>query len=1774
MKQILFTLLLLCSFWNSGIGQITFQGCNPVLSPQNYNLINTTTTNDAGTIRNTYESSPADFTQSCAAGVCEVRIIWSIANSRWEIQLDNDGPLGTPDYTTAVLYFNTTASFPDPPSLTLGTWTDAGSCGGTGSISTFSGNVQNTVSSGAPEIDIIGNGFSIVDGDVTPSTTDNTNFGNVVFGGSVARTFTISNASGTSALNVTSLVISGANPADFVRSGITFPVNIAAGASTTFTLTFTPGAVGIRNATVTINNNDANEGTYTYAVRGTGVGAPEINILGNGFSIANGDITPSVTDNTNFGNVVFGGSAARTFTISNTGGTSALNVTSIAMSGANSGDFAISGITLPTNIAAGASTTFTLTFTPGAVGIRNATVTINNNDADEGTYTYSVRGTGTADPEINILGNGLSIADGDVTPRVADNTNLGNANIGANVVRTFTLSNAAGTGALSVTSIVLSGANAGDFAIGGITLPTSIAAGATTTFTVTFSPLAVGLRNAALTVNNDDADEGAYTFAIRGNGVGVPEIDIIGNGNSIVDGDLSPSLADDTDYGNVNVGGNNVHTFTIDNSLGTAALDVTTINITGANASDFVVSGIALPANIAAGGTATFQLTFTPSATGLREATITVNNNDADEATYDFAVRGAGVSSIAITEWITNPISNDFTDEWVELFNYGATPVDIQNWTVEDEDVDTDIIITSSFVIPAGGYVILAKNKATFEAQWLNGCPFVNVIEVAGLTLANGTDEIIIKDASNNVVWSVAYKNDDVTGIAAQYTEAPNFTNQVWGSKSSTGVDRTGTDPATGTLGYENNNATADPNVMTSVTGDMGSPFDGTYTPPSKDIVRGDALDFDGANDFVSVGNRSGLDFERTNTFSIESWVQWNSGIGMIVCKMDNLSPFTGYEVFAISGQVQVRLTNSFTVNGINVLTTAGVLADNEWHHVAVSYDGSSSESGLLIYIDGILQTKSVVSDNLTGTIQATAPLQIGARSLGAFFFNGQMDEVRIWNTERTANEIRENMHLNLKNCPLGLVAYYQMNDGAGSATLTDHSGNEYNGTLTNMDPVTDWINSDVNVGNDAVNSSNSQTISVPSGFSTQNFAAANASLRFFQHSGTEDITVTYQAFVPNGITGISATNLIQNPMWTVNKSSSTINLVADYTFTFAPGTFISLNPAKYGLYHRPMNSGGVWTKIAVANAVTNNTVTFGKISLTGQFMVVRESEITVSDVRGKMYEFSGANYIDNAATATNLPTGNAPRTMEAWIKTTQTSIGNIISWGRRSNNQRNTMSVRNNVLGFIGESNDFNGNTVINDGAWHHVAITFDGLTMRLYVDGVLDASSNRSFNTTDQNLRIGTIALPSSGENYEGSLDEVRIWNVARTQEELRENRHLTLKGSEIGLVSYYQFNTDDPIGTAGGVKDGVGTNDGTTVNMTSVSYLASEVPVAGGASDRILIPGPGVYNLPNTDVSIEFGANTPNGEIVVSRLETEKPHGWETIGGDVDDEYFVVNNYGTNASFDALLDLTFDRISYVSPADAALPQASSPLQLFKRSDNAFGATWGTALGGADNATAGTNALISYNAVNNVNSFSQLVIANLGGASDLPVELMKFEAARLSTDEVELVWATATEINNKGFYIERMLETETGFKTIGFVEGKGNSTAIANYQLLDANSFTAVSYYRLRQVDFDGTTSYSQIRAVEGRDNKLEYMDVSIYPNPVQKELNVRFNALPKEVKSAQVMITSIDGKMLYNFTAGVQSYQLLEVEGVGQLSAGIYLLSINFDNEERVVQKFIKE
>lgn len=373
----------------------------------------------------------------------------------------------------------------------------------------------------SPEINIQGNAVSIPDGNTAYSFTNATDFGENYTGNTFSQTYTIQNT-GVIPLTIGAITFSGAAASDFT---ITTPPNgtVAPGGSTTFVVTFSPLTAGIKTAAISIVNNDSNENPYNYNIRGTGIdlgAAQEIEIEGNATVIPDNDNSPSPTDWTVLGDSFIGTTITKTYTIKNTGLVN-LTIGAISFSGTNASEFTVT--TAPSaTVPAGSATIFVVSFLPTAAGIRNAAISIVNNDATENPYNFSVQGSGityVATPEIDLQGNTLSIVNGDNTPSSVDSTDFGTNQIITNPqTKTFTVRNYGGSNLNLTGAPLVSISGSTDFVI--VTTPsTPIPSLGTTTFSVQFNPGSLGTKTAIVTIANNDPDENPYTFTIHGTGI-------------------------------------------------------------------------------------------------------------------------------------------------------------------------------------------------------------------------------------------------------------------------------------------------------------------------------------------------------------------------------------------------------------------------------------------------------------------------------------------------------------------------------------------------------------------------------------------------------------------------------------------------------------------------------------------------------------------------------------------------------------------------------------------------------------------------------------------------------------------------------------------------------------------------------------------------------------------------------------------------------------------------------------------------------------------------------------------------------------------------------------------------------------------------------------------------------------------------------------------------------------------------------------------------------
>ena len=140
------------------------------------------------------------------------------------------------------------------------------------------------------------------------------------------------------------------------------------------------------------------------------------------------------------------------------------------------------------------------------------------------------------------------------------------------------------------------------------------------------------------------------------------------------------------------------------------------------------------------------------------------------------------------------------------------------------------------------------------------------------------------------------------------------------------------------------------------------------------------------------------------------------------------------------------------------------------------------------------------------------------------------------------------------------------------------------------------------------------------------------------------------------------------------------------------------------------------------------------------------------------------------------------------------------------------------------------------------------------------------------------------------------------------------------------------------------------------------------------------------------------------------------------------------------------------------------------------------------------------------------------------LPIELLQIDA-EFKQDKVTIDWTTHKEINNDYFEIERSKDG-ISWEIIEEVEGAGNSNAVLNYQVVDNNPYYGTSYYRLKQTDFDGKYSYSEILAV----NHTSINDFIIYPNPFENEITLQFDDITDD-RSYTVEVLDNLGRIVYN-------------------------------------------
>ncbi|WP_431158221.1 choice-of-anchor D domain-containing protein [Winogradskyella poriferorum] len=1089
----------------------------------------------------------------------------------------------------------------------------------------------------------------------------------------------------------------------------------------------------------------------------------EINLLGNATTITDGDTTPDVSDDTDFGSVLTtGGTDAHTFTIENTG-TASLALTDsspyVSITGTNASDFTLTA-NPSTPISASGSTTFTITFDPSADGLRTASVSIANDDSDENPYNFDIQGTGyTPAPEMDVQGNSTSIADGDTTPNVLDDTDFGNVDIaGGTNVNIFTIENT-GTLTLNLTGsspyVTVSGTHAADFTV--TTIPSnSISASSSTTFAITFDPSALGLRTATLSIANDDSDENPYNFDIQGTGYVPPPC-----GSTVVHtADFESGLDGWTDGGADAERVNNAARSYSNNY----SLEIRNADAVG-NTSSFLSPLF----DLSSYDKVDFKFFFTA-----------YNCENSDNFYLEF--------------------SDDAGTSWTVVRDFIAGDIADKNGDYESGDsiyfyVRTGTLLDSDYAFPSGSN---SQFRVRSDGSDTSDLVYIDNITITGVSYCSPT-EGPGGIASNLDLWLKADQVDGST-VVANGTSVNEWTDNGKGNHAET------TDSARAPI-YRNNttdNFNFNP-VIEFDNNNNTSSGDMTYLLSDRDVLEGTGgfnsndmfvvliPDVSVSTGIIPLDTFTGRDdtgnyySEDVTGFGYGAYSARLSGEYFAYCigSTSSSSPYPGYGL-------------------------ADTSASSDYNQISIiNIRHNSGNTGMELYLNAN-QTDDLENDAADFSTITNTRYFLGRSQYWSGSFNGRIAEVITYNatnddTNDTSNRNRIQSYLAVK---YGITLAPDSN-----GTTKDYVDSD--GTVIWDQSANVGYNHDIaGIGRDDASELNQKQSS------SVNDATDGTGL--IEGILTIGLTDIYDTNYDNQVSNATSFNDKEFLVW--GNNGIDLDLASsDIQVDMSSGIGgITTQVSFTGMQRvwKVVENGGDIPDVKISipqNAIRNisppgNYLMF--ISDTGVFDPTADYRIMTSDGSGNLettYDFDGTKYItfgyapqvieersiyfdgsvDFVDVDDRLDLNPAEFTISAWIKrdAADTGTASIVSKRDASFTEGYDLRILNdNTIEIIwknGSDQSLISNTAIPDDEWHEVAAIYDGATAKLYIDGVEDNSANLTAPVaTDENFYIAAAGKNTPTQFFRGNIDEVRVWNTALSVDELHfvMNQEISDNGGQV--------------------------------------------------------------------------------------------------------------------------------------------------------------------------------------------------------------------------------------------------------------------------------------------------------------------------------------------------------------------------------------------------------
>jgi hypothetical protein len=603
-----------------------------------------------------------------------------------------------------------------------------------------------------------------------------------------------------------------------------------------------------------------------------------------------------------------------------------------------------------------------------------------------------------------------------------------------------------------------------------------------------------------------------------------------------------------------------------------------------------------------------------------------------------------------------------------------------------------------------------------------------------------------------------------------------------------------------------------------------------------------------------------------------------------------------------------------------------------------------------------------------------------------------------------------------------------------------------------------------------------------------------------------------------------------------VSIPGSSWNLDVTSTVTFNGPTTIQTGPAYGNLIYATSSTGGI------------STTTPANLTINGNFTISASTFRGISTTSGSVTHTVVGNVVIGPGTSARLSTVNNSSSTSAsctWniggnVTMTGNNAGNRIILQESAGPHTGTTEININGDLTIGTSSQiqYRSSTNANSGSSSGIVNVKGNVT----VNGIISTATggtgyNQAFNLT------GT-----SAQQYSGSFPN--SFGAGQTMT-------VNINGAGVTLNNAVTVNSNVTLSMVSGILTT------TNTNLVTVSSVGA---VAGGSSSSF-VNGPLAQTWATATATktyplgkgtayrpLEISLTTPTSPVIRAEVFNSNAGGTSALDAISTNRYYETSLVSGTATSGGTVKIAYGADDGVTTSGNLVVAQSSTV-------NGAYATLGSSATDGSSVTSGT----SYNPA----SGDYLILGSTGGNA-LPVELISFVASAKG-NTIELVWNTATELNNAGFEIQRSVISnqisEKAWSKIGFVEGNGTTNAPRSYRFSD-NNFRAGKYqYRLKQIDSDGNFTYSNVVEALIVLTAQDYSLTQNYPNPFNPTTTFSFAMKHAELTTVKVYnLVGQEVATLFNAVAQPDQLYSLTFEAKN-LPSGIYFYALRSDSRNEV-------